>query len=220
MWREARLVTPRRASALGEAAAARSTGAAERARRALVELDRRAATITFAVVAQAGVSRQFLYSHPDLRADIELLRGRQRAPARLPARERPSDESIRVRLRVALDEHKRLRDEIAALREELALGHGRVRELELAARARSAGCASPARETRPAAPPRCTEPASARPAPDRSGRRSLQAKGEANLDPRARPLSDPCRRDLLDQAVLVLAPLSLRLRAFPSSGSG
>ncbi len=31
---------------------------------------------------------------------------------------------------------------------------------------------------------------------------------------------DPCRRDLLDQAVLVLAPLSLRLRAFPSSGSG
>jgi Family of unknown function (DUF6262) len=153
MWREGRLVTPRRASALGEAAAARSTGAAERARRALVELDRRGATITFAVVAaQAGVSRQFLYSHPDLRADIELLRGRQRAPARLPARERPSDESIRVRLRVALDEHKRLRDEIAALREELALAHGRVRELELAARAGSAGCASPGPRDTPCGP--------------------------------------------------------------------
>jgi hypothetical protein len=40
---------------------------------------------------------------------------------------------------------------------------------------------------------------------------SEDAKGDANLDPRARPLPDPCRRDRLDQAVLVLAPLSLRL---------
>jgi transcription elongation factor len=61
---------------LREAAAARSVGAAERARRALVELGRRGETITFAVVAaRASVSRQFLYSHADLRADIERLRG-------------------------------------------------------------------------------------------------------------------------------------------------
>jgi hypothetical protein len=128
-----------RANGLREAAAARSTGAAERARRALVELDRRGATITFAVVAaRAGVSRQFLYSQPGLRADIERLRGEQRAPARLPARERASDESIRSRLRASLDENKRLREEIAALRDELGLAHGRVRELELATRAASA----------------------------------------------------------------------------------
>ena len=125
---------------LREAAAARSVGAAERARRALVELGRRGETITFAVVAaRASVSRQFLYSHADLRADIERLRGQQRAPPRLPVRQRASDESIRYRLRAALDEHKRLREEIAALREELGLAHGRVRELELATRAGSAG---------------------------------------------------------------------------------
>jgi hypothetical protein len=128
-------VSSARAIALRDAAAARSVGAAERARRALVELDRRGETITFAVVAaNASVSRQFLYSHPGLRAEIERLRGPQRAPARLPVRERATDESIRHRLRGALDENKRLREEIAALREELALAHGRVRELELTTR--------------------------------------------------------------------------------------
>jgi hypothetical protein len=131
-------VTSERANGLREAAATRSVGAAERTRRALVELDRRGETITFALVAaRAHVSRQFLYSHPDLRAEIERLRGQQRAPARLPARERASDESIRHRLRAALDENKRLREEIAALRDELGLAHGRVRELELATRAGS-----------------------------------------------------------------------------------
>jgi len=133
-------VSSARTNALREAAAARSTGAAERARRALVKLDRRGETITFVeVAARASVSRQFLYSHPDLRTDIERRRGQQRAPAQLPARERASDESIRHRLRAALGENKRLREEIAALRAELELSHGRFRELELATRAGSAG---------------------------------------------------------------------------------
>jgi len=133
-------VTSERAVVLSKAAAARSTGAAERARSALVELEREGATITFAVVAaQASVSRQFLYSHPGLRAEIERQRGHQRAPTRLPMGERARDESIRVRLRTALDDNKRLREEIAALRDELALAHGRVRELELARRAPDAG---------------------------------------------------------------------------------
>jgi hypothetical protein len=52
-------------------------------------------------------------------------------------RERASDESSRSRLRAALDENKRLRQEIAALRKEVGLAHGRVREL--ARRAGSAG---------------------------------------------------------------------------------
>jgi hypothetical protein len=132
-------LTPERAIVLREAAAARSTSAAERARRALIELDRRGEAITFAIVAgQASVSRQFLYSQPDLRADIERLRGQQRAPARLPVRDHASDQSIRSRLGAALDENKRLREEIAALREELGLTHGRVREPQLATRAGSA----------------------------------------------------------------------------------
>jgi len=133
-------VTSKRAIVLSQAAAARSTGAAERARGALVELEREGERITFALVAaRAGVSRQFLYSHPGLRADIERLRGQQRAPARLPMGERAGDASIRVRLRTALYENKRLRQEMASLRDELALAHGRARELEFATRARSAG---------------------------------------------------------------------------------
>jgi Family of unknown function (DUF6262) len=121
---------------LRAAAAARTLNATERARRALVELHKRGETITFAgVAARANVSRQFLYTHPDIRAEIERLRREpQPPPARLPSRERASDESIRTRLRVALDDNNRLREEIAQMREELALTHGRVRELELAER--------------------------------------------------------------------------------------
>jgi Family of unknown function (DUF6262) len=130
-------VNDERGNGLRAAAAARSADATERARRALVDLHERGETITFAgVAARANVSREFLYSHTDLRAEIERLRGEpQPAPARPPSSERASDGSIRTRLRAALDENKRLREEIAELRVELALTHGRVRELELAKRA-------------------------------------------------------------------------------------
>ena len=58
------------------------------------------------------------------------------ALARLPTRQRASDASLRLRLRAALDEGQRQREEIARLREQLALAHGRVRELELDRRVR------------------------------------------------------------------------------------
>jgi Family of unknown function (DUF6262) len=121
---------------LRAAAATRSVSTADRARRALVDLHQRGDKVTFAsVAARANVSRQFLYTHGDLRAEIERLRNEpQPAPVRLPSRERASDASIRTRLRAALDENKQLREEIAALRDELALTHGRVRELDLAKR--------------------------------------------------------------------------------------
>jgi hypothetical protein len=54
----------------------------------------------------------------------------------VPVRQRASDASLRARLRAALDEAQRHRGEIARLREELALAHGRVRELELDRRLR------------------------------------------------------------------------------------
>ena len=113
----------RRADALRGAATARSLAAEERARRALTELDRRRAAITFqSVAAEAGVSARFVYGHAQLRVAIEQLRGeQQRAPSRLPRRERASEGSIRARLRGALEENKRLRAENAQLREELAL---------------------------------------------------------------------------------------------------
>jgi hypothetical protein len=58
------------------------------------------------------------------------------APAGVPVRQRASDASLRARLRAALDEGQRQREEIVRLRDELALAHGRVRELELDRRLR------------------------------------------------------------------------------------
>jgi hypothetical protein len=119
--------------ALVESAARRTLDAEQRVRSTLRALDADGASISFAAVAvHARVSRAFLYQHAELRAEIEALRSTPAAaPARLPVRQRASDASVRARLRAALDENQRQREEIAALREELALAHGRVRELEL-----------------------------------------------------------------------------------------
>ena len=121
------------ARALAEAAAKRTLDAEQRVRSTLRQLDADGATVSFAAVAErARVSRAFLYAHAELRAQIEALRSVQAAaPARLPVRQRASDTSLRARLRAALDENQRQREEIAALRDELALAHGRARELEL-----------------------------------------------------------------------------------------
>ncbi len=121
---------------LKAAAIERSLSAANRVRRAMRELDKRGDAINFvSVAAAAGVSRQFLYTHPELRQEIEQLRGEQRTTlSRLPTAERASDASIRARLRAALDDNQRLREENARLRDELALTHGHVRELQLARR--------------------------------------------------------------------------------------
>ena len=133
-------MSSRRADVLRGAADARSLAAEKRARRAVQELQRRGATISFqAVAAEAGVSRAFLYGHAELRAAIEQLRDQhRRTPSRLPTRERASEESMRARLRGMLEENRRLRSENAQLRDELALAHGEVRELRLARRHRSA----------------------------------------------------------------------------------
>jgi len=126
------------AQPLADAAARRTLDAEQRVRTALRELDRDGATINFATVAQrARVSRAFLYEHGDFRAEIESLRVAQgAAPARLAIRHRASDTSLRARLRAALDDNQRQREELAALRDELAIAHGRVRELELDRRTR------------------------------------------------------------------------------------
>lgn len=122
---------------LADAAARRTLDAEQRVRTALRELDREGATISFAGVAdRARVSRAFLYEHADVRAEIEALRAAQASvPARLPVRQRASDVSLRARLRAALDDNQRQREELARMRDELAIAHGRVRELELDRRA-------------------------------------------------------------------------------------
>jgi Family of unknown function (DUF6262) len=123
---------------LADAAAKRTLEAEQRVRSALRELDSQGATVTFAAVAErARVSRAFLYQHAELRAEIEALRAvHAAAPSPLSVRQRASDASLRARLRAALDKNQRQREELARLREELALAHGRVRELELDRRAR------------------------------------------------------------------------------------
>jgi hypothetical protein len=123
---------------LARAGAKRSLDAEQRVRSALRELDREGASISFAAVAKrAGVSRHFLYNHRDFRSEIEALRHAQgEFPSRLPVRERASDSSVRARLRAALDDNQRQRQELSRLREELAIAHGLVRELELEQRAR------------------------------------------------------------------------------------
>jgi len=121
------------AQPLAAAAAGRTLAAEERVRAALREMDKEGFSMTFASVAQrAGVSRQFLYTHQDFRREIESLRAaEQDIPSRLPVKQRAGDASVRARLRTALDDNKRLREEVARRNEELALAHGRVRELEL-----------------------------------------------------------------------------------------
>jgi len=125
-------VSVERADRIRAAAAIRSLEASARAGRAVRELHRRGADVNFAAVAAiAGVSRQFLYTHPDLREEIERLRGeRDSTVARTSAAEPASDASLRSRLRAALDDNQRLREENTRPRDELAVAHGRARELE------------------------------------------------------------------------------------------
>jgi hypothetical protein len=132
-------VSGSRADALRGAAGARSVAAEQRARQALADLDRRGLAISFqAVATEAGVSRAFLYAHPQLRVTIEQLRDlHQHPPSRPSAHQRASEQSTRARLRSTLEENKRLRAENARLRDELALAHGQIRELKLATRYRS-----------------------------------------------------------------------------------
>ncbi|MCA1679691.1 MAG: DUF6262 family protein [Actinobacteria bacterium] len=118
------------AEPLTQAAAGRHRRAVERAERALRDLDAEGARISFQAVARrGGVSRQWLYTQPTLRAEIERLR--ERAPRRsdgTPARQRASEASLRQRVADLRAENQRLRDESQRLKAELALAYGRHRQ--------------------------------------------------------------------------------------------
>lgn len=119
---------------LNQAAATRHQRAVARAERALRDLDTEGAPINFQSVARrAGVSRQWLYTQPELRARIEQLR--DRAPQNgngIPARQRATEASLRQRLEALLEENKDLRQEVVALKQELAIAYGRAREVRSA----------------------------------------------------------------------------------------
>jgi hypothetical protein len=99
--------------------------------RALRELERTGAPVSFAAVAQAaGISRSWLYAEDDLRVQIIRLReatsGRAKTPA-IPASQRVSDASLRRRLELAEQRIRQLRSDNEQLRRELshALGDQR-----------------------------------------------------------------------------------------------
>lgn len=118
------------AEPLNQAAAARHQRTVERAERALRDLDTEGAQISFQSVARrAGVSRQWLYTQPGLRAQIERLRNRRPTPIAdgVPARQRATEASLRERLESLRADDHRLREENRRLKDELALAYGQQR---------------------------------------------------------------------------------------------
>ncbi|MGW2050318.1 DUF6262 family protein [Streptomyces sp. NPDC001858] len=102
-------------------AAAHRRAAATRRRgvTALRRIDATGTAITFETVArEAGVSRSWLYNQPDLRAEIERLRARHRAPATrpVPDGQRASDLSVLRRLEAATTRNRQLEAESRQLR--------------------------------------------------------------------------------------------------------
>jgi hypothetical protein len=118
------------AEPLNRAAAARRARTLARAEQALGELEAEGAAVSFQAVAhRAGVSRQWLYTQPRLRARIEQLRDRAPATALgVPAGQRASEASLRQRLESTRAENQRLRKENAELKAELAIAYGRQRD--------------------------------------------------------------------------------------------
>lgn len=91
--------------------------------RALRELDRAGTPVTYQAVAQhAGVSRSWLYTQPDLRAEIVRIRDTTRqapAPA-IPTIQRTTEASLLKRLQAATERNRRLAEENTRLRRQLA----------------------------------------------------------------------------------------------------
>src|SRR4051812_49001002 len=118
------------AEPLNQAARARHQRTAARAEQALRELVAAGAPVSFhAVARRAGVSRQWLYTQPELRARIEALRDRApAAPDGVPTRQRASEASLRQRLESVRAENQRLREENTALKAELAIAYGQQRD--------------------------------------------------------------------------------------------
>jgi len=113
------------------AARRRSERTRQQALSALRRLDATGAPITFEAVArEAGVSRSWLYTQDDLRAEIGRLRERHRPSSPTPStpdRQRASTTSLLRRLEVATERAQRLEQENRQLHEALAHALGTTR---------------------------------------------------------------------------------------------
>lgn len=122
---------PDRATHLITAARQRHELTRAKAIRAIRELDRTGATITFGTVARtAQVSRSWLYTQTDIRDEIRKLRSTQPPRARagaVPSAQRASAESLRQRLTVMQARIHNLVEENHRLRNQLAVALGEQR---------------------------------------------------------------------------------------------
>jgi hypothetical protein len=118
-----------RVERLRQAAQSRHDATVRRAQDELRRLASRGDAVSYRRLAElAGVSRSWLYSQPDLRAQINQLRDRRAGRRqRIPTAERATAESLRQQLHTYRDELKRLRAENQALREQLARHLGTAR---------------------------------------------------------------------------------------------
>jgi hypothetical protein len=116
-------MSPDASTPLATAARQRHELTRSKAIQALRELDHAGAAITFESVARhADVSRSWLYSQPDIRAEIERLRrATSRSPSPpIPATQRTSDASLLIRLESAQERNRTLATENQRLRRQLA----------------------------------------------------------------------------------------------------
>ena len=110
------------------AARRRSQATRPRAAAALRRMDTAGIPITFKVLArEAGVSRSWLYTQADLRAEVERLRTRQRPSPRVPDRQHATDASLLTRLQIATERIRQLESDNTRLRQALAEALGERR---------------------------------------------------------------------------------------------
>src|SRR5674476_901227 len=124
---------------LTTAARQRAEQTRARAVRALRRLDETGKSITFeAVAAEAGVSRSWLYSQQDIRAEIQALRTRrQPSPAAplTPQRQRATEASLLRRLEATSQRMRHLEEDNRQLRQALAEALGSARTAQTTGKA-------------------------------------------------------------------------------------
>ena len=116
-------------------AEAKKKDALERTEKAIAELVKSGANITFKSVAEkAGVSVPYLYKYDELKARIQHLRGQQKKEARKRSRkpqsfQPASDQSKTVLIYNLREDNKKLREEINQQKKHIEVVQGRLYEL-------------------------------------------------------------------------------------------
>lgn len=88
-----------------------------------------------ALAAQAGVSRAFLYAHPDLADAARHVASQAPPTAGLSRVERSTEASLRAKLDALTQRNKELRQENSELRRRLEIAHGQLRSSTIPDRA-------------------------------------------------------------------------------------